>query len=265
MMKQNKLRRLLADKQCTLGTRLNCSLPFFTEIIGSTGNYDYVEFMAEYAPFTNHDLENFVRAAELHDMASIIKIDFQNRVYVAQKAVMAGVQGILFTDCRTADDVRESIRAVTPATKSDDGWYGYLPSRHIGFQPRLVQMDHAQRVRDVVKIFMIEKKEAMDNIEAICSVPGVDMVQFGGNDYCMSLDWNLKDRQEERKAAESEMIRVALKHGVRPRCEVLTPEAAKHFSDQGVKDFCLGDQLTYLLNIYTKDGGAMRSIINAMP
>ena len=33
---------------------------------------------------------------------------------------------------------------------------------------------------------MIEKQEAVENVEEICSVPGVDMLQFGPSDYCMS-------------------------------------------------------------------------------
>lgn len=30
----------------------------------------------------------------------------------------------------------------------------------------------------------------LDNLEEICEIPGVDMVQFGPSDYSMSLGWN---------------------------------------------------------------------------
>ena len=52
-------------------------------------------------------------------------------------------------------------------------------------------MDYAAMNGSLVKAFMIEKKEAMDNIEEICSIPGVDMVQFGPSDYCISLQESL--------------------------------------------------------------------------
>lgn len=67
---------------------------------------------------------------------------------------------------------------------------------------------------------MIEKKETMDNIEEICSIPGVDLVQFGPSDYAMSMGKNKADIDEECKAAERKMIEVALKHGIQPRCEI---------------------------------------------
>ena len=42
-------------------------------------------------------------------------------------------------------------------------------------------------VRNTVAAFMVEKKECLDNLEEICEIPGVDMVQFGPSDYSMSL------------------------------------------------------------------------------
>jgi 2-keto-3-deoxy-L-rhamnonate aldolase RhmA len=93
-------------------------------------------------------------------------------------------------------------------------------------------------VRDTVAAFMIEKRAALESIEAICSVPGVDMVQFGPSDYSMSRGFNSKDHVDEYKAAEREMIRAALKHGVQPRCEINSPDEAQYYIDLGVKHFC---------------------------
>jgi 2-keto-3-deoxy-L-rhamnonate aldolase RhmA len=41
----------------------------------------------------------------------------------------------------------------------------------------------------VVVALMIEKKAAIENLEAILDVPGVDMVRFGPADYAMSWAW----------------------------------------------------------------------------
>jgi len=61
---------------------------------------DYVEFLAEYTPYSLHDLENWARAVELFNMSSMIKVDQATQVYVAQKAIAAGIQNILFVDAR---------------------------------------------------------------------------------------------------------------------------------------------------------------------
>ena len=107
---------------------------------------------------------------------------------------------------------------------------------------------------------MIEKKAAMDNIEEICSVPGVDMVQFGPSDYCMSRGWDRAGHEADYKAAEREMIEVALRHGVQPRCEIQKPEDAEYYRNLGVRHFSLGDQMIVLQDFWKNEGAKMRAI-----
>lgn len=264
MMNYNKLRKLLREGRPSTGTRLSSTWPFYTECVGVTGNFDYIEFVAEYAPYTQSDLENIARAAELYDMATLIKLDFQNRGSAAQRAVGAGFQGVLFTDHHNAREVAETVRMMKPETPEDGGVFGFPNRRFIGCTPSMDQMAHAARLREVVLCFMIEKKAAMEDIEAICAVPGVDMVQFGPSDFAMSSGWSRSQHMQECSDAEKRMIEVALKHGVQPRCEINTAEDAQAYIDLGVKHFCLGDQ-TRVLNAYWKgEGKAMRAVADAL-
>ena len=256
-MKENKIRQLLSRQQPTTSTRIWSTWPFYTEVIGETGNFDYMEFVAEYAPFTHAALENLARAAELKNMGSMIKVDFQNRGYGAQKAVAAGFQAINFADHHTAEEVRESVAMMKPDCLGR-GRFGYPNRRYIGTQSHIDQMDHVKRLDDIVLCFMIEKEEAMENFEEICSVPGVDMVQFGPSDYSMSAGKNRAEYEAEYKAAERKMIETALRHGVQPRCEIPTPEAAEYYISLGVKHFSLGDQLKVLEKFWKNDGKKMR-------
>ena len=57
MMRENRLRRLLNEGKPSVSTRIWSTMPIFTEALGLTGNYDYMEFVAEYSPFSLADLE----------------------------------------------------------------------------------------------------------------------------------------------------------------------------------------------------------------
>ena len=160
MMRYNKLRKLLNEGRPSTCTRISSTWPFYTECAGVTGNFDYIEFLAEYAPFSQSDLENLARAAELYDMSTMIKLDLQNRGSVAQRAIGAGFQAVLFTDHHSAMEVRETVRMMKPETPEDDGIFGFPNRRFIGCTPSMDQMDHASRLRDVVLAFMIEKKSS---------------------------------------------------------------------------------------------------------
>jgi 2-keto-3-deoxy-L-rhamnonate aldolase RhmA len=263
-MKENKLRRLLNEGLPSTSTRISSTWPFMTEAVGLTGNFDYIEFLAEYAPFSQIDLENIVRAAELYDMGTMIKVGFQNRGYIVHKAITSGFQAIMFADHRTPEEVHESVRLSKPETPEDDGLFGYPNSRFVGARINIPQIDHAQRIRETVLCFMIEKKQALDNIEEICSIPGVDMVQFGPSDFSLSCGWNKSDHVEDCKKAERKMIEVALKHGVQPRCEIMTPEAAKYYIDLGVKHISMGDQVSKLREFWIYEGEKIRKIADSL-
>lgn len=257
----NKIHDCIQRGQKTIGTRVISTKPYIVEIIGGTGHYDYVEFLAEYSTFSQDDLENLARAAELYGMGTMIKVDYQNRLYVAQKAVASGFQAVLFTDHRNAEQVRESISALRPDTPEDQGCYGFSTRRFIRSPKMISTMEHAKRVRQVACAFMIEKKEAVDNLEEICSVPGVDMVQFGGYDFCMSQGWDVEEHREDIRAAERRMIEVALAHGVRPRCEIYRPEDAEYYASLGVKDFSLNIDNFILQDYWEMEGAKLRSLL----
>ncbi len=242
---ENKIRALLQANRPTIATRLFTISPATAEAAASTGVFDYLEFLAEYAPHNPADFENFVRAAELHHTGTMIKVDFQNRHYVAQKAAAAGFQGILYTDHKTPEEVAESIFCLSPDCP-EGGRFGFPNGRWIGYHGFLPQQEHVQMVRNVVKAFMIEKAEAVENIREICSIPGVDMVQFGPSDYSMSRGWNAADHAQELREVEEYVIRTALELGVAPRCECDTVEKMTYYRDLGVRHFCVGDELRVL-------------------
>ncbi len=262
MLKTNKLRELIDAGKPTVGTRLNTTWPTMVEAAGATGLYDYVEFLAEYSPFSQYDLENIARAAELHDMGTMIKLDKQNRGYVAQRAMASGFQAVFFTDHKNADEVRESLRLIRPDCPSvSDGDMGFAFRRWIGFRPITPQLDFAEMAKKTVAVFMIEKREAMENIEEICAVPGVDMVQFGPYDYGMSCGVNSGDCMERLRTDEKRMIAAALQHGVRPRCELNSVDEAKYYIDLGVRDFKLGLEILVMQTFWTKEGRVLSDML----
>src|ERR671912_745425 len=102
-------------RQPTFGTRLQSSWPTATEIVGRSGQFDYVEFLAEYAPYDLHALDNMGRAIELSpNFCGMIKMEQSAQWHLAVRAMAAGIQNLLFTDVRTAADAEACVRLVRP-------------------------------------------------------------------------------------------------------------------------------------------------------
>src|SRR5450756_577171 len=110
MMKQNKLHELLATGEATIGTHVFFADPLVVEMVGHSGAFDYVEFVAEYNNYSYERLDDFCRAAELHELGSMIKVDWEDHRLMAQRAVGAGFDSVLFADPRSRADVEDCVR-----------------------------------------------------------------------------------------------------------------------------------------------------------
>src|SRR3954452_5035930 len=262
-MRPNTFRQLLREGRPTFGTHLFTMWPTMVEVVGHTGNFDYIEFSGEYAPYDLHSLENWVRACELHGMSSMIKLDQEPRVWLSERAIGAGFQSVLFADIRTPDEVRKAVAAVRADAPGVGGIHGVADRRsalmnHAGTQR------YIDSLNDVVVAIMIEKAEAVEALDEILAIPGVDMIQWGPADYAMSIgrpgDWY----GPEVRRVEQDVFERCIKVGIPPRAELSHPNDAARFLEMGVKDFCMGTDLYVIYDWMRDNGRALRDTVEAI-
>jgi 2-keto-3-deoxy-L-rhamnonate aldolase RhmA len=240
-MKKNRLRELLKSGKPTLGTHVISPWPGIVEVIGQTGAFDYIEYVGEYSPFSLEQMDNFGRAVELFpNLSAMMKVEEQTRGFIAARAIDSGIQNVLFTDCRSASDVKDCIRYVRTEQPESGGIHGYGMRRSTGYGYSSQVEDWAKAMDEVVIAIMIEKKGAIDHLEEILSVKGVDMVQFGPVDYSISIGQPGKTQSSDVQEAHKYMIETALQKGVAPRVEIGSFEQANPYIDMGVRHFCIG-------------------------
>jgi 4-hydroxy-2-oxoheptanedioate aldolase len=116
-------------------------------------------------------------------------------------------------------------------------------------------------LRDVVVVIMIEKHGTVNNLEEVLAVPGVDMVQWGGSDYSMSIGRAGQRNSPELKVTERKVFETALKMGVPPRAEIGTADEAKYYLDMGVRHFCIGTDITILHSWWKTQGDALQKAL----
>jgi 2-keto-3-deoxy-L-rhamnonate aldolase RhmA len=261
-LRRNRLRELLDTGSPSLGTHLLSTWPTITELVGQTGHFDYVEFVAEYAPWTMHDLDNLGRAIELFpDFTGMIKIEQHTRGHLAMRAIGSGIQNILFADIRTPADAFECVRAVRPEHPDDHGLHGAGMRRDARTVMHVGSPEWTRALRESVVVLMIEKKEAIENLDEILSIEGVDMVQFGPADYALSMGWSRLDAADAIRATERQVIEKAISQGIQPRAEIADASEATWYTDQGVRHFCVGHDVGILYNWWAEQGRLMRSAV----
>lgn len=259
-MRRNKLRELLNSGQPTISTHLHTTWPSIVEAVGHTGAFDYIEFVAEYAPYDLYDFDNICRAAELYDLSTMIKVDQANRAYVAQRAIGSGFNSVLFADVRSVEDAQECINIVRPDTLEDGGQYG-AAMRRMAYMSYGGGPEYVQALRDIVVVLMIEKHAAVEQLEEILALGGIDMIQWGGTDYSMNIGKPGARQTPELKAVERKVFETAIKMGVPPRAEIGSVDQAQYFMDMGVRHFSIGTDIAILYSWLKQNGEGLRKAI----
>ncbi|MEE2833920.1 MAG: 2,4-dihydroxyhept-2-ene-1,7-dioic acid aldolase, partial [Candidatus Latescibacterota bacterium] len=126
---------------------MHTTWPNIVEALAHTGMYDYVEFVAEYGAYDLYAFDDFCRAAELHDLGTMIKVEQEPRSWIAGRAIGSGFQSVLFSDGRNVADARECVAIARPETPEDGGKYG-VATRRFSYMGYGGGTEYVQALRD---------------------------------------------------------------------------------------------------------------------
>ncbi len=114
-------------------------------------------------------------------------------------------------------------------------------------------------LNDIVVAAMIEKGPAVDHLDEILEIDGIDMIQWGPADY--SVNVGKIGQREAVRSVELEVIRKSLAAGRNPRAEINTADQARHYLDLGVRHFCIGTDVHILHGYWQQEGDEMRKAL----
>jgi 4-hydroxy-2-oxoheptanedioate aldolase len=208
-----------------------------------------------------HDLDNLGRALELKNLVGMIKIEQTQWTHQAMRAIGSGFQAVLFADLRTVEDAHACVAAVRAETPGTGGRLGVGMRRDVGTVREGGSLAYVEALNDVVIAVMIEKRESIEDLDAILSVKGIDMVQFGPSDYSMSLGLTGQRNHPDVLKAERKTIETALKMELHRRVELGDIAQAAPYLEMGVKHFCIGWDVRILHDWWQINGEGMRAAL----
>jgi 2-keto-3-deoxy-L-rhamnonate aldolase RhmA len=267
VLRPNRLREQMRKGKPTIGTHILSSWPGIVEAIGNSNMVDYIEFSASYAPFDLYALENMARASELYDMSMMIKIDPIPSYFLAQRAIGAGIQNVLFSDFRTIEEVQDAILAVRPEPEGRNGCWMH---RVEGYSLECGTKNFVKYANDVVLAIMLEKVPLYEKIEELLNLDGVDMIQWGPCDMAMSMGIHSDYSNPKLLEAEDRAIKLSLKYDKHPRVELSSDflsgrktfeKSLNSYIKKGVQDFCIGWDVVILMEWMKEYAGTARKAL----
>lgn len=190
MREKNRLKEMIRSGQIPLGMEYVSGSLRILEIIGWAG-FDFVQLDMEHSCFDFSDIEMQVRTAEGVGLAPVVRV-MENTDANILRVLETGAASIVIPQVRSAEEVRSALEATryAPAGNSDApaGRRGMCPVTRAA---RFCEEEWEDYIRwveeEILLIPLIENEEALNDVEAICSVPGIDVIGFGSGDLGQCL------------------------------------------------------------------------------
>ncbi|MBK8201476.1 MAG: AGE family epimerase/isomerase [Bdellovibrionales bacterium] len=230
----NPVKEALKSEQIVYGGFLMEPNPTSAFQIASQTHFVWLD--AEHGPFTPESALRTIQAFHMTTPAvPVIRIpswDFSN----LKPFLETGTLGIVVPEIRNAQEVRDFIKRVK---YPPEGNRGFGPGRSTGWLNSDMSREAIQNANDqILVVVMIETPEAVENIEEIASVPGIDVLHIGPYDLALKLGRLKMDDPRVLQAIEK-VERVARAHKIPLGSPIGSREAAINKSQKGYLFFTI--------------------------
>src|SRR5882672_10219008 len=221
-MQQNRAKRIINEGGLALGTHVGgIADPQIVEIIGLAG-FDAAFIDMEHTSFDLHDVQSMVMAAERVGVTPIVRTPGFDPAFILRLLDM-GVQGVQVPHVSTVETARAAVAAVRYPPQGERGMAAASRAADFGKTPLLEHM--ARSNREIILACMIEDMEAVERIDEIAAVAGVDLLAVGPSDLSRSL--GVSGRPDHpRLVAAIDRVRAAVKKGAGCRLAIPLNHAA---------------------------------------
>ena len=206
-MRPNKIKQMWqAGKPVTLGW-LSIGNPFSAEVMARQG-FDALCVDLQHGTTELAGLLPMLQAISQTDTSPVVRVPW-NDPAIIMKALDLGAMSVIVPLVSTA---AEAARAVAACRYPPAGFRSSGPIRAIQY----AGADYlAEADKEIVVIAMVETKEGLDNLDAICATPGLDAIYIGPSDLSFALGLPPKmDNTDPLHLATCDKIRdTAHKHG----------------------------------------------------
>ncbi|MCA9838764.1 MAG: HpcH/HpaI aldolase/citrate lyase family protein [Trueperaceae bacterium] len=199
----NQFKKRLAEFKLQRGVW--CTIPDVTvvEILASSG-FDWMLIDTEHSPSSDFSTYHLLQVAAAFPISTLVRVSSLNPVEI-KKLLDFGAQSIMIPNVQTVEEAKLAAASVTYPPAGIRGVAGITRATAYG-----EVSDYAQKARDeICLIVQIETVKAVENIEAIAQVEGIDAMFVGPADLAASMGYvGQVSHPEVQKLATSAIERI---------------------------------------------------------
>ena len=231
---ENAFKRALRAGKPQIGLWSSLSSNYTVEVIAGAG-FDWILLDSEHSPADIENLLTQLQAAAPYPTHPVVRIPWNDMVTI-KRVLDIGAQSLLVPYVSTPNEAKAAVSFTRYPPAGVRGVAGTTRATRFG---RVA--DYARRAHEEICLLVqVETQQALDNVEAICGIEGVDGVFIGPADLHASLGHPGEIANPKVKPLIDDAIRRIRKAGKAPG--ILTPNEAdaRHWLECGALFVAVG-------------------------
>ncbi|MEM7133986.1 MAG: aldolase/citrate lyase family protein [Chloroflexota bacterium] len=241
-MRINTVRQKVRDGKPTIGTFMGLGSPNVAELLAHAG-FDWLVIETEHNALDVAQVEHMLMAMNGTETIPLVRVPSSDQVFI-QRALDIGGMGIVVPMVKTAAEAQTIVRATRYPSQGTRSFGALRASNYThDYETYFNQAND-----NILVVLIVETREAVENLDAIAAVPGVDVLFFGMFDLCLAYGLNPFempfpeiDAIVERAIAISQQTDVAVGFGAS------TPEEQQQRAKQGITFLSYGTDYNLLV------------------
>ncbi len=189
-----------------VGFWINLSDPALSQIAGIAG-FDWVMIDTEHNPLTEAEVQGHIYALGGFNTSCIVRVRANRQEHI-KWVLDSGASGIIIP---ALTDYADALAAVRNSKYHPLGMRGYGPNRVSNFMTEQKNYNEMAN-RDVMLICQIELASAVEEVDKICGIPGIDGIWIGPTDLAQSLGHLGNPSHPDVQTAVTHIIDTANRH-----------------------------------------------------
>lgn len=179
----NRVKALVKAGKPTIGVVITTPSPHAVEILAGRG-FDWIWIDMEHSPIDLETLDRMIQAVQGTETVPIVRVAW-NRHWLAKPALDLGAKGIMIPWINSGQDAIGAVQALRYPPEGVRGVGASVAARRWGVRPTSEYLKIANH--EIMAILQIETIGAVNHIDEILTVPGIDMIFIGPNDLASSM------------------------------------------------------------------------------
>ena len=206
---ENPVKKALKEGKVVIGATVTAANPDVAATLAGAG-FDFLWIEMEHSPLTLETARSMILATRGLMAMPFIRVPV-NEPWMAKRALDIGSLGVIFPFTSTRELAEQAVKSCKYPPQGIRGYGAGMASSRWGMSGS----DYAKFANEnVLVVVIIEQKQAIDNIEQIASVPGVDVLFIGVNDLSYSLGVGGKTNDPIVEDAVSKVLAAGKKHNI---------------------------------------------------